>query len=791
MTNQYVRSLAIDSNQVLWVTTDSKANYRISSRGTMTEIERWQIDCSWFQQGRNGGLWLAGTKGGLFYSGDLSNATAVAQFARPHISSICEDNDGNVWLGEEAHGLYRLRRKRVTTLTGDDGIPTENVTAILEDSSGRVWVGTFGHGLRVATGGLPFEYRSIPKVVNTTGMCETRDGTLWLGTYNGDRFRSDGSQFIAVTNGPPGCRLIYEDREGAVWVGTLANGVQRRQNGGVRLYGTGDGLSSGRVLSLAQDKSGDMWIGTHRGLNRISGGRVSRFAGDDALRNRAIRGLYGDRDGAIWIGTSGGGLMRYHEQRLQAISSRNGLPSDSIEDLLEGNDGRIWLATGSGIVCVPRGELEACLEGRRNFVNCITLGTGDGMALARCGSGFKPDCMKSRTGLLWFCTPAGLVMVDPTRIRPRLQPPPVYIEEVLADDKSVPVRRGPEHNALSAVIPPGTGRVGFRYTALSFGAPEKLQFRYRLDGYDKEWVGVQDARAGYYTHLPAGAYRFRVLATGEGGVPNEIGATVAVVVVPSWWQTRWFRTSAIVAFGGLIFGFYEWRVHQHRMARASQEAFSRRLIASQEQERKRVAAELHDSLGQSLQIIKGRAQLGLNRTGASGDQARQLEEISEAATQAIHEVRAISHALRPAELDQLGLTKAIEWMAQQAGHASRTRFACELEDIDKVFPPEMEISLYRIAQEGISNVLKHAAASQAILGLKRADGTVRLSLFDDGCGFVRSSHTEPAQARFGHGLAGIAERVKLMGGEFELQSTPGRGTRLTVGCRVPTTRNET
>ena len=783
-----VQSLAIDSNQIVWAAVDARSNYRISPTGSETEAQRRALRFRWFQQGRAGDLWLAGTRGTLFRSsgGDISNATAVAQFDRPQIMAICDDTDGNIWVGIEAHGLYRLRRKRVTAFGTRDGIPTENVTTILEDSSGKIWLGTFGKGLVVAKdGSSPFEPRPVPRdVVNITGLHETREGTLWFGTYNIDRFYWDGSRFVPDTNGSPGCRVLCEDREGALWIGTLRDGVERHQGDRVQRFTTKDGLSSDRVQCLSEDHRGDLWIGTHRGLNRISGGKIVPFVGEENLRTRSIRSLYVDRLGDLWMGSLGSGLIRYREQQLQTITSRNGLPSDSIEDVLEDDEGRIWLGTADGIVCVNRDELEACAEGRKSFVNCLTLGPEDGMVVAQAGTGFKPSSMKSRSGLLWFCTAGGVVAVDPKTIGPRTRPPPVYIEEVIADDKPLLLQRSSGRDKPTVFIPPRTSRVGFRYTALSFGAPERLQFRYRLDGFDNDWINARGEREGYYTRLPLGTYQFRVKATGKGGVPNETGATIAVIVIPAWWQTWWFRSAAIIAISAFIFGLYEWRVHQHRKARTAQEAFSRRLIDSQEQERKRVAAELHDSLGQSLQIIKGRAQLGLNRAGPPDERTTQFEEISTAATEAIREVRAISHALRPAELDQLGLTKAVEWMAQQASATSQTRFACELEDVDRVLPPEMEISLYRIAQEGINNVLKHAEAAEAILELKRTDHVVRLSVFDNGRGFVRSSQNEPARERFGHGLAGIAERVKLMGSEFDLQSAPGRGTRLTVICKV-------
>jgi len=229
---------------------------------------------------------------------------------------------------------------------------------------------------------------------------------------------------------------------------------------------------------------------------------------------------------------------------------------------------------------------------------------------------------------------------------------------------------------------------------------------------------------------------------------------------------------------GIVFGAYEIRVLQHKRARTAQELFARRLIESQEQERKRVAAELHDSLGQSLQVIKGRAQLGLNRATDSPESSKQFEEISNAAGQAIQEVRAISHALRPAELDQLGLGKAIEWMVERTAATSTTKFGCEVDGLGRL-PPEIEITIYRIAQEGINNVLKHANATEAILQLQQEAGTVRFSIFDNGRGLEKPLRND------GQGLMGIAERVRLLGGKFDIQSAPGKGTRLTATIPLP------
>ena len=680
----------------------------------------------------------------------------------------------------------------MATYSTANGLPIDAVTTIGEDKTGRIWLGTFGSGQFVSEKeATKFAAMNESGMGNITGFLERRDGSLWLATYGGRSGPFVRTEFRPDSTTPIGSRVLYEDREGALWIGTLREGVQRHRNGQVTRFTTREGLASDLIRCIVQSAAGDMWIGTARGLNRISGDRITHFGGEELLAKQAILELYVDSQGTLWAGTAGAGLARCYSNRVQVLTVRNGLGSDWIEQILEDDDGHFWLGSNAGILRVSRTELEACLEGRTSFVNCLTLGPEDGMLVPNCGSGFKPSCMKSRSGLLWFCTPGGLVIVDPKKVRPRSQPPPVHVEEVEADDQPLALEAGRSREPHRVMIRPGVTRVVFRYTALSFNAPDKLRFRYFLEGYDKDWVSAGGAREAAYTGLPAGDYQFHVTASNKDGVSNETGDVLAVVVVPpSVADGVVPQAIAIAGLAGGVPAFYELRVYQHKKARATQESFSRRLIQSQEQERKRVAAELHDSLGQSLQIIKGRAQLALRHESQAAEQKKQFKEISDAATKAVGEVRAISHALRPAELDQLGLTKAVEWMAQQAGATSGTQFGAELENVDGLLPAEIEISLYRITQEGINNVLQHAQASEAILQLQRANGTVLLSIFDNGRGFLKSAQSDPARARFGHGLAGIEERVKLFGGEFDLQSTPGRGTRLTVRRVIPASRNE-
>ena len=773
-----VQGLAMDSYGVLWANLGAQRNIQIIAHPESMQVRECPFQYSWYQMGRAGTFLLAGYTGPsadtLFRLEGPTNVAVMAHFPQRSLTSLCEDLSGNTWVGMESYGMFRARRKHVHAIPIREDVPSNDPTAITEDRSGRIWVGTFRNGLFAAEPGmLNFEsVRALGRPA-VTALVKGVDNVVWVGTYGGsERFCWNGTGFVNSGKGLPGCRTMYLDREGGLWVGTLLNGVEHHRDGQLTRYTTREGLASDRVQCLAQGPGGDMWVGSLRGLNRISAGKVVHFSGEDVLRRKSVRSLYVDQRGALWIGMLGSGLGRFHKGQLQIITTRQGLPSDAVEQILEDDDGHLWLGTWTGIVRVSRDELDACAEGRQNFVMPLTLGPEDGMAMPRCGTGFQPSCMKSRSGLLWFCTTGGLVRVDPKSIRPSTQPPPVYIEEATADDRSLSLGKRP------LTIPPGVRRVSFRYTALSFSAPEKILFRYRLEGYDDAWVNAGAAREATYMRLPARKYQFHVSAGNNDGVWNTAGAVLDVIVVPLWWQTWGFRIAAVVGLAGIVFGAYEIRVQQHKKARTAQELFARRLVESQEQERKRVAAELHDSLGQSLQVIKGRAQLGLNRAGASPESAREFEEISTAAGQAIQEVRAISHALRPAELDQLGLAKALEWMVEKTGATSATRFGCEVDSVDRL-PPEMEITIYRVVQEGINNVLKHANATEAILQLQREAGAVRFSILDNGGGIVKPAHSD------GQGLMNMAERVRLLGGKFDIQSAPGKGTRLTVTIPLP------
>ena len=286
-------------------------------------------------------------------------------------------------------------------------------------------------------------------------------------------------------------------------------------------------------------------------------------------------------------------------------------------------------------------------------------------------------------------------------------------------------------------------------------------------------------------YLSPGSYTFRALAANSDGVWNTVGASLRIVVEPPFWRRWWFITLASLGVAGAVLLTFRQRVARLRQAHAAQEAFSRQLLDSQEQERQRIAAELHDSLGQSLLIIKNRSFLALDSFDDTEAAREQVEEISAASAHAIEEVREIAYNLRPYKMERFGLTKTLQAMCQQAEHTSGIRFDVELKNIDGLFPNEAELNLYRVVQESVNNILKHSRATEAKLTIERNEREVGMKVEDNGQGFnatPQAGANEPR--RGGFGLIGMAERVRLLGGVYTIDSVPERGTTITVNLTI-------
>ena len=386
-----------------------------------------------------------------------------------------------------------------------------------------------------------------------------------------------------------------------------------------------------------------------------------------------------------------------------------------------------------------------------------------------------PAGIKAADGKLWFPTQDGVAVIDPENLVSSPLPPPVSIESCLID-------RVPAGIDNTVQVTPGRENFEIHYTALSFIDSERIRFRYMLEGLDRDWVEAGTRRTAYYSHVPSGRYVFRITAAHSDGIWNETAATLSFVVLPPFYRTWWF-ISLCAALAGASLGLgWRYRLNQLERSQAAQQAFSRQLITSEENLRKRIAAELHDSLGQRLVIIQNLALILLQsvggRSGLKGAEREKVEEISAEVSGAVGEVQEISYNLRPYRLDRLGLTAALRSMIETASAASSVAFFAEIDDIDGVLPKEAEINFYRIVQECVNNILKHSKAAQASVRIGRTKEGLTLTVRDDGKGFEQG--LAQAASFGGFGLIGISERAQLLGGRAAIHSAPGQGTTVTI-----------
>jgi ligand-binding sensor domain-containing protein/signal transduction histidine kinase len=732
---------------------------------------------------RRGNLWLGSTEGGLsrFKDGRFTTYSMAHGLSSNNVSAIYEDREGTLWVGTHDGGLNRLRKQVIDILDQQDGLAANNAYPVYEDRAGVIWIGTWERGLNRYENGRVTHYSAKDGLPGNLvlSLAEDREGRLWVGAINGVSWFKDGRfSFANRMVFPPSIGVnavwsIHEDRAGSLWFGT-DKGLFRYKDGTATLYTTGDGLAGNEVKVIIEDRQGALWIGTYGGLTRFAGGKFFSYTKQDGLASNRVRALYEDREGVLWVGTYDGGLSRFKDGRIISYTTADGLFNNGVFQILEDDQGNFWMSCNVGIYRVSRGQLNDFAAGKIQAITSISFGKSDGLLNPECNGGSQPAGVRTRDGKLWFPTQGGVAVIDPKDIPFNFQPPPVVIERFILDREVIDLHPSVE-------IAPGRENVEIQYTGLSFIKPEHIRFKYRLRGLDEEWVEAGTRRAAYYSHLPPGEYIFNVIAANSDGVWNTEGAQLRIVVHPPFWRTWWFISLATLAVVGTAILVYERRLVRLRRAHQAQEAFSRQLIESQEGERKRIAAELHDGLCQSLVIIKNRALLSLNTPDDPDSAFEQLDEIATAATQAIDEAKEIAYNLRPFQLDRLGLTKAIETMLGKVSGSHGLRLSARLDSIDNLLPKEAEINLYRIVQEGVNNIVKHAEASEAQVEIKRDARRVEITIQDDGRGFAPEAISVGEEShRGGFGLVGIRERARILDADLIVNSAPGRGTIITI-----------
>jgi len=741
-----------------------------------------RIDSIWVD--REGALWVATNRGlARIFDGRVLASTANESLSASPVLSLLEDREGSLWLGTESSGLEMLNNQKFTSYTTGDGL-SENLTrSVFQDRGGVVWVGTNGGGLN------RFDHGQFSSLTTANGLSSNivlalggdAAGNLWVGTPDGLNRIQTGNHITTFTSADgladDFVRSIYAASDGSLWIGTR-RGLSHLENGRFTSYSGMDGLGSDLVGAVVEDRSDGfrsaLWIGTLGGLTRFDHGKFTTLTMRDGLTSNVITALYQDHEGTLWIGTNEGGLNRLRDGKITAYPPEQSHLPESIYALLEDTLGNLWLSSKTGVYSVSKRELNDFAGDPSSRIAPTVYGTPDGMKISECSSGGHPAAWKLSDGTMWFATLRGIAAVDPEHLSRNALPPPVAIEEVLIDDQPVNDQRSAATGALT--IPPGRRRFEFHYAGLSFIAPQKVRFRYKLDGFDHDWVDAGPRRTAYYTNLPPGRYRFHVLACNSDGIWNETGAFLDFRLKPHYYRTYWFYLILALGLALLAYCVYHWRLRQVELRYDA-------VLA----ERGRIAREIHDTLAQGLVGISVQLEL-VNRLLASSvesartqlDQARNLvrDNIAEARS-SIWDLR--SHA---AETEDLATR-----LAQMAGTATersipKIKVKSKVSGTYRPLPPKTEAELLRIAQEAVNNAVRHAKPAHIAIELRFGAQDLQMTIQDDGCGFDGQPHPQSSGPQGHFGLTGMRERAAEIGGTLAIDSAPGKGTRISVQAGI-------
>ncbi len=719
------------------------------------------------------------------------------------VTTLFVDRNGVLWIGTGSHGMFRIRGAEVEHFGNADGLSSDAVGRFFQDAEGTLWVVTSEgidnfRDLKVAT----YSMREGLSAAGASSVLAAHDGTVWIGNFRALNSLRDGRLFaIRAEHGLPGLNVttMFEDHAGRLWVG-VDSGLWVYDHSVFRTVRHSDGSALGIVFSIAEDIQHNIWVraGTHldrihdlvvaeefsspqissayilaanpRGgifLGLVNGdlvnfqdGKMQTIASNEVGSRRQVRDLLVESDGSVW-GTTLDEVSRWKDGGRKNLTTHNGLPCDGIFALEQDKQGSLWLYSQCGIITIEKAELDSWWEQPDRIVKFKLLDAFDG---AQPGlTSLKPQAMRSPDGRLWFVNGRVLQVLDPAHLQDNPIPPPVQIEEIVADRKSYAPRK-------DLRLPPLTRDLEIEYTGLSFEAPQKVRFRYKLEGRDASWQEPGTRRQAFYSDLPPGNYRFRVFACNNDGIWNEAGATLNFSLAPAWYQTNWFRVLCVV--GAVLIGWALYRLRVRQIAKALSARFDERLA-----ERTRIARDLHDTFLQTIQGSKLVADDALDVSTDPVRMRRAMEQLSSWLAQAMQEGRAALNSLRTSTTQTNDLAEAFR-RATENGHvpSSMEAVLSVVGDATEMHPIVRD-EIYRIGYEAIRNAYVHSRATRLEVELRYAHD-LTLCVRDNGVGIDPAIASKGKEGHFG--LRGMRERAARIGAQLTIQSSATSGTEMTV-----------
>ena len=774
-----VRSIWEDSLRRVWYSLVSEPTtyYEVTDANSLLTYHGLPANSFVSFQDRDGFLWIsdhqahtARWREGVLYP--------VPSLRTPYLTHVIQRADGGLWAGTVHTKLFLFRPRPFTAIT-TPGAP-EVGPVLFRRHDGTVWAASTHlvrlNGNQVTTVAYMGDSTRLGRA---TALAEDHYGNLLLGDRFGVGVRTLlGRKIVAspLYSSVTGfVQAILLDSNGDVWFGTTT-GLFHASAG--RIQPATNGLPGTAVTALMETAPGQLWAGTDKGPVLLSHGKVQPFPPTSIWQSGAVSSLTRDAEGRIWIGTFNHGLVRYMDGAFRAFDHSDGLPTNEIYGVDAVDPHYLWLRSDSGLIRIGKQSLLQEPKRGNPELEILQFDEEDGLSSMEMTPSGNQGSFHLPDGTTWFASLGGIASLPPGEAGEAISRPHAAVEEHVIDSSDLlPSAPG------GIVMKPNQTYLEIRYTALGSSRPEHAKFRYQMLGLDDTWVPVQNRRAAFYTHLPPGNYIFQVQAADQDeGEWRQPAAQITVKVLTPFYKTWWMKSLAVLALVSAITIALEVRRRQMVETQRVRQAFTHRLISSQESERKRIAHELHDGLGQHLALIRTLALLPAKlRTARQADEPSQsadsFSSIAEQAAVAIREVETICYGLRPYQLDRLGLTKAVRALVRQVEEGDTLLVRSSVDDMDGFFPRELEITFYRILQEGISNILKHSEATEAEI-VVTCDGTkLQLSICDNGRGFSVSARQGASGSL---GLVGIAERAEVLGGQATIESSEQAGTRIVV-----------
>ena len=728
------------------------------------------------------------------------------------VASLFTDSQGDVWIGTMDQGMYRIRGTSVSHFSAADGLSSNAVYNFMEDHEGNIWTITSEgldrfRNLAVATYSMR-EGLSADKAGNVVAA---RDGGIWVGNYYAvDVVRPDGVSSLGPKVGFPGTMTttMMEDHDGRMWV-AVDDKLSVIDDGRFRRIQFPQGAIVGTIFTMAEDTNADVWIST----DKSHSGKLYRIQGSDVVEQKLppeLQGVFStvaDPAGGLWLGTRGGdlahlkdnvvrsypathfpgfsplravgtteagfvlalethGLLAFRSEVSHELTLKNGLPCDSLNSFITDLHGDVYLNSSCGILVIAAADLERWWQAPASMVTVKQIGAGDGARTER--SGLSPAAARSPDGRLWFVNERVLQVVDPGNLGGNIVPPPVAIERVIADGTDYP-------GGAAAKFPPHMKSLQVDYTALSFVAPERVRFRYRLEGHDASWQEAGTRRQALYNDLPPGKYRFHVIACNDDGLWNEVGAQFDFDVTPAMTQTVAFKVAVAML---LMLGI--WIIYLLRIRQVT--AAVRARLGERLTERERIARELHDTFLQGFQGLMLLVHSVMSRMEPKDQDRDVLALALDQADKVLADGRSRVADLRSANETPDDFPSALESVGRTLAALSTARFSQSVLGLPRTLNPALRADVLAIAREALANAFMHSQAASIEIALAYGRASFNIVVTDDGKGMTPEVLDH---GRSGHwGMAGMRERAHKTGADLVIDSKVGEGTRVSMSVRA-------